>query len=177
MSLHVFVDESCRRDRYLIAAASLDPGQLAGARKLLRSLLLPGQHELHFKKETPQRRRMVLSRLVDAGVRCRIYVADCAMGHEQARQACLARLTEDILAAEAHRLVLDSRDRRDRFDAATIRAVLGKVARDSCLVYEHLCSHQEELLWVADAAAWAFGAGGDWLRRIAPLVTEVVTVA
>ncbi|SDC88826.1 hypothetical protein [Actinokineospora iranica] len=142
----------------------------------MRSLLPPGQREVHFKKETPQRRRLVLARMAEAGVRCWLYTADRVGGHEEARQACLAALTEDLLDACALRLVLDSRDRRDRFDAISIRAVLGKVARVSGLVYEHLPSHQEELLWIADAVAWSVGAGGDWSRRVSALVSRTVPV-
>lgn len=174
--MHVFVDESLRRTHYLIAAAYVDPGQLRQARALLRSLRMPGQAELHFKKESPQRRKEVLSKLAAAGIRCWVYVADHSEGHEVARQACLARLTEDLLDIRALRVVLDSRDERDRIDVATLRAVLGKLARDSCLVYEHFRSQQEELLWIADAVAWAYGAGGDWRRRVAPIVTDVITV-
>ncbi|WP_436492800.1 hypothetical protein [Actinokineospora sp. HUAS TT18] len=176
MSLHVFVDESRRRSNYLIAAAYLDPGQLHPARTLLRSLLMPGQRELHFKKETPRRRKAVLSRMADAGLRCWIYTADCSDGLEAARQDCLAALSASLIEVDASRMVLDSRDDRDRIDVATIRRVLGKVARESGLSYEHLCSHQEELLWIADAVAWAFGAGGDWARRVGGIVTGVVEV-
>ena len=39
--------------------------------------------------------------------------------------------------------------------------------------YEHLRPHEEPLLWVADAVVWAHGAGGDWPRRIAPMVSLV----
>jgi hypothetical protein len=174
VSLHVFVDESRRRSNYLIAATYLDPGQLRPTRTMLRSLLMPGQRELHFKKETPQRRKLVLSQMADAGLRCWIYTADCSNDLEAARQSCLAMLSASLVEVDACRLVLDSRDDRDRLDVATIRRVLGKAARESGLSYEHLCSHQEELLWIADAVAWAYGAGGDWARRVDSIVTGVI---
>jgi hypothetical protein len=31
-------------------------------------------------------------------------------------------------------------------------------------------------LWVSDAVAWCHGAGGDWLRRIAPLVVSTTAL-
>jgi hypothetical protein len=38
-------------------------------------------------------------------------------------------------------------------------------------VFDHRPSRGEPLLWAADAVAWAVGAGGDWKRRIDPVVT------
>ncbi|MFI9382975.1 DUF3800 domain-containing protein [Kutzneria sp. NPDC052558] len=174
MSVHAFVDESRRGDTYLVVAALVDPRDLKKLRKLLRSLLFPGQQELHFKKETPTRRRIIIAKLVSAGVHTRIYRSSCPGTDEQARQTCLARLTDDLLDLGAHRLVLDSRDDRDRHDELTIRIALGKSARDTGLTYEHRVSTGEELLWVADTVAWCVGAGGDWARRVEPVVTEII---
>ncbi|WP_410622993.1 hypothetical protein [Amycolatopsis sp. cmx-8-4] len=44
------------------------------------------------------------------------------------------------------------------------------------LTYEHVDSTAEPLLWISDAVAWCFGAGGDWRRRASPLITETFTV-
>jgi hypothetical protein len=38
------------------------------------------------------------------------------------------------------------------------------------------CLTVEPLLWVADAVTWAVGAGGDWRRRVAPMLDEHVRV-
>ncbi|MCP2301475.1 hypothetical protein [Actinokineospora globicatena] len=176
MTLHAFVDESSRGDAYLLVAACLDPAQLNRTRKLMKSLLLPGQRELHFKRESPRLRRLALSRMEEAGLGCWVYAADCGNGHEPARQACLAALTVDLLGVDATRMVMDSRDDRDRLDEATIRVVLTKIARASGLVYEHHHGPGEPLLWIADAVAWSVGAGGDWGRRSEPLVGRRVTV-
>jgi len=37
-----------------------------------------------------------------------------------------------------------------------------------------LDSASEPLLWIADATAWCVGAGGDWARRIAPVLAGVI---
>jgi hypothetical protein len=42
--------------------------------------------------------------------------------------------------------------------------------------YEHLRSHEDPALWIPDVLAWCHGAGGDWRRRIAPLVRTTVDV-
>lgn len=73
----------------------------------------------------------------------------------------------------ANRLVLDSREARDEHDLLTIRTSLGKYARSTGLVYEHLPSEGDALLWIPDIVAWCYGAGGDWLRRVQPLMGKV----
>ncbi|WP_228122445.1 hypothetical protein [Saccharothrix syringae] len=172
--MHAFVDESRRNDTYYLGAALVDPGVLVPLRSLLRGLLLPGQRELHFQRETPQRRRLVLSRLVDSGVRVDVYRANCRKSEEWARRTCLERLVNDLLDLRAARLVLDSRTGRDHHDVRTIRDVLGRRPSESGLSYEHFDSTGDPLLWLADLAVWSHGAGGDWGRRVLPLIGSVV---
>ncbi len=174
MTLHAFVDESRRNKDYLVAAALIVPGDLRRLRTSMRGLLLPGQKELHFKKETPSRRREIASRLAEERIAVRVYLASCALGEEAARRVCVVHLVEDALAAGASRMVLDSREVRDEDDRVAIRAVLGKRERETGFAYEHFDSTQEPLLWIADAVVWCYGAGGDWRRRIGAVLEEVI---
>lgn len=70
--------------------------------------------------------------------------------------------------------MLDSREARDEHDLLTIRTRLGKYARGTGLVYEHLPSENDPLLWIPDIVAWCCGAGGDWLRRVQPSMGNVI---
>jgi len=81
---------------------------------------------------------MIISRMVAAQARVRVYKRSCADGEEIVRQVCLTRLVSDLVIDGAHRLVLDARADRDAHDQRTIRAVLGKHPRDLGLTYEHL---------------------------------------
>lgn len=72
--------------------------------------------------------------------------------------------TVDLLKRGTHRLVMDSRRERDRFDALT----------DRNFSYDHNHSKLEPLCWIADATGWCFGAGGDWRRRITPIAEDVI---
>ena len=45
------------------------------------------------------------------------------------------------------------------------------------LTFRHVAAHEEPLLWLPDAIAWAIGRGGDWRRRAEPLVEKVVELA
>ncbi|WP_245743630.1 hypothetical protein [Lentzea fradiae] len=128
VSLHAFVDESRRNDTYLLAAAVVSPGQLTKLRKLLTGLRMPNQRGLHFKKETPARRRQILSTLLQAVVHVDVYLACCRTGEERARRTCVARLTSDMVKLGVTRLVFDSREVRDDHDLLTIRTALGPLA-------------------------------------------------
>lgn len=175
MTVHAFADESYRGSTYLMAVALVDPADLDVLRRRVRSLLLPGQRELHCFKESAARRRLIVSTLADAGARAMVYSRQChRRDQERARQDCLDRLVVDMLKAGTHRLVLDSRKERNHHDEATIRSVLGNRPQDSGLTYEHLDSAHELLLGVADTVAWCYGAGGDWRRRIAPVVSKLI---
>lgn len=48
--VHAFIDESARRNVYILAAAVVNPGDLAKARRAMRGLLVPGAREVHFAK-------------------------------------------------------------------------------------------------------------------------------
>ncbi|WP_290051663.1 hypothetical protein [Amycolatopsis solani] len=173
MTVHAFVDESARTGSYLLCATIVEPAHLTPTRRALMSLLMRGARELHFKKEKEPRRRMLIDRMAAMPVTARLYFATCApKAEEAARQRCLAHLTQDLLGAQAHRLVLDSRDHRDGHDRRTLQHALGFRPSKTELTYEHVDSTAEPLLWISDAVAWCVGAGGDWRRRASPLVIE-----
>jgi hypothetical protein len=177
MPVHAFVDESERNGTYLLTAAVVDPGDLGRLRQLLRGLLLPRQVELHFQKEKDPRRRQVADAIVRSGARARIYTCPIPRdrgGAELARQACVARLVADLLDLGAHRLVLDSRQAVDINDEQTIRRVIGPFPGKTALTYEHTNSRSEELLWLADALGWCYGAGNPWRTRVEAAIAEVV---
>lgn len=174
VAVQAFVDESRRRDTYLLAAAVVELRNVDRLRTQMRGLLLPGQREVHFRRENPSRRKYVLSRLAEFGAQVDIYRAECRTNEERARQRCLARLVDDLLDVEGGRLVLDTRNERNRHDLLTIRTALGKRARDSRLMYEHGDSAWEPLLWIADMVVGCHGLGGDWARRTAPVIRTIV---
>jgi hypothetical protein len=176
MTRHVFVDESRRTGTYLLAAADLGASDLARTRTALRTLCLPGMRRMHFQAEGDGRRRDLLAHLVAGRAQVTIY---CAQGRtDQARAACLATLVADILSRDARRLVLESRgEPGDRADRLVVAATMRRIgAAPDQFSYEHLRPYEEPALWIADAVAWCHGAGGEWRRRVAPLVRDVIGV-
>ncbi|WP_431875230.1 hypothetical protein [Amycolatopsis sacchari] len=165
--VHAFIDESGREGAYIVCVSVVDPAQLVPTRKQLAALLLPGQRELHFKKEKPRRRRLLADRIAALPAISWIYTTSCTpKTEEQDRQRCLAEAVRDLVAAGAHRVVIDSRQEQDRHDETTIYRALGGRPSETGVVYEHHESTATPLLWIPDAVAWCYGAGGDWRRRV-----------
>lgn len=175
VAVHAFMDESERDRRYYLCVALVEPAQLKPLRRKLAGLLMPGQRELHFYHEKPPRRRVVADKIARLPIAVRIYqTAYTPKTDEIARQECLDLAITDLLKIGSHRLVIDSRAERDRFDAKTIRNQLRDQPASCNFSYDHHDSKQEPLCWIADAAGWCFGAGGDWRRRIMPIIDDVI---
>jgi predicted kinase len=121
-------------------------------------------------KERDRRRREILAALCRAGLRTRLY--QCSAPPVVARPRCLTALVGDLVDAGADRLVLERLETQQHSDRRTIRAALAGV--DAVLPYVHLRAYEEPLLWAPDALAWAYSAGGDWRRRVDPLVDKAV---
>jgi hypothetical protein len=169
--MQVFGDESERRD-YLLCAV-LVTGPVDPVRSAVRRLLLTGQRRLHFSKEQPARRRSILAALMDTEIRARVY--SCPGTVKESREACLMALVPDIVGAGARRLVLESRESMNHLDVRVIDAALRKHGTGD-LEYCHLRPHEEPVLWASDAIAWARGAGGDWRRRVEPMIEDFVAL-
>ncbi|HEY4021324.1 MAG TPA: hypothetical protein VGM75_21730 [Pseudonocardiaceae bacterium] len=110
---------------------------------------------------------------MDESKRDRRYLL-CAAIVEPIHVRTLRKQLTDLLKMGAHRLVIDTRAERDRFDGKTIREQLHDQPAHSSFSYAHNDSGSEPLCWIADAAAWCFGAGGDWRRRIMPMIDDVI---
>ena len=124
---------------------------------------------MHFSDESPQRRRLILSRLQERPLRARIYVADAGY-QEAARRACLGALVPDLVKLQVSLLVVESREGRDNDDVRVLnhaRQVAG-----GGFEYEHR-TKQEELLWAPDAIAWTRGKDPGWRSQVEPLVDAV----
>jgi hypothetical protein len=173
MTVHAFVDESRRNSTYYIAAAIVASGEVDRTRKAMRSLLMPGQREIHFHNEKPPRRRTIADTIIRLPVEVQIYHCQCGRHDESARQACLFRLVGNLIDRKAQRLVIDSRQDRDVIDQRTLYRAMGKGPHETGLVHQHMSSTCDELLWLADIAAWCYGNGGDWRARVMPIVSTV----
>ncbi|HVK21275.1 MAG TPA: hypothetical protein VM677_07935 [Actinokineospora sp.] len=166
MSIHAFIDESRRGSRYYVAVALVEPRHLRELRRDIRRLLLPGQREIHFKKEKDPRRRALADAFARLPVEVNIFSQTCGRHDETARQTCI-RTAVELLSPRISRLVIDSRSHRDIIDSTT----LSRIAHT--FTYDHV-STGEPLLWIADVVAWCYGAGPEWRKRVAQIVSREI---
>jgi hypothetical protein len=163
-----FADESKARD-YLLAATVLDPDDLGRARRVVRSLVLPGQHRLHMAKESDGRRRAILDAVAELPVLTVIRRAPRDGRSEvQRRGACLRALVVDLTDSGCAALCLERDETLERRDR---QHILDAIRRHGVeLGHRHASAREEPLLAVPDALAWAWAKGGDWRRRVRPHV-------
>jgi hypothetical protein len=169
MPVMAYLDES-QRSRYLVCATLVDSADLSTVRALAQSLRMPGQHRWHFKSESDRRRKTILSALASCG-RVRGLVYTSRAPETLARAGCLTALVPDLIEHGVSQLTLESRAGRDDEDRPVLYEALRKAGAG--MPYQHRRPVAEPALWWPDAVAWAYGAGGDWRRRIAPIVARI----
>jgi len=173
----VYVDES-KRTGYVLAAATVpDP---EAARRVIRSLILPGQRRLHMHNEQVRRRRAIVSALATTQVTTVIYDAarQCRTDRE-GRAACLAALVKDLAAAGGSgdiQLVIEQDDSLVRSDRHELYQLARAAGLTDVLEYRHQRAHEEPLLALPYIAAWCWVRSGEWRRRIGPILGRVRTI-
>ncbi|MDX8144648.1 hypothetical protein SK854_21205 [Lentzea sp. BCCO 10_0061] len=165
------MDESRRGPTYLVVAVVVRPRELDAVRTSLRRLVRSGQRRVHFKKESDSRRRELVSRLREMGLRAAVWTVRDS-DDIRARRLCLFAAAAWLQEFGVTRLAIESCAHQDVRDRQTLAAALEKV--DVPFAYEHLRPAEDPVLWVSDALAWCFGAGGDWRQRVQPMLDVVV---
>jgi hypothetical protein len=155
----MFVDESKRGSRFLLAAVLVPSGALARVRAEIRGDLLKGQRRIHFIDERNERRKQLIQRWVSLRTESAVFVIEGVSykAEAAAREACLRQVVAVARKEQVSRLVIESREGQDQADRRLLRKLV-EPATD--LTYEHLRPHEEPLLWYADGVAWCWGAGG-----------------
>jgi hypothetical protein len=170
-----FSDESERPGLMLFGVVLVSPGDLAGARRSLRALLLPGQRQVHMAKESGRRRRALLDATAGLdGLSAVVlrYRRPPGCDRLAARHLLLQAATGLVVGSGVTSWALDDQDpaqvARDR---ASIAHALAGVDRRLHPSYDHRPARSEPLIWAADTICWAVGAGGEWQARLGGLVT------
>ena len=159
----------------MITAAALFSGDLASARRAMRSLVLPGQRRLHFTHESDGRRKRILDAITELGPKVTIYDASAHHRRRQ-REACLDALVENLASIGTRMLVLESDESIVELDRKTLYRSVRRHGCHEILEYRHLRAFEEPLLAVPDALAWCWQRGGHWKTRVREMVEEIRTV-
>lgn len=169
-----FVDESIRGQRHLMACVLVDARNLAEVRRSMTAFAGVGKR-LHFHQELDSTRRSALELI--AALPVQLTVAVCTRRHGvsefEARDLCLAALVRELQSQRVPRLIVETRQ-DDRDDHRTI---LRTRAADPTLNFEHRSGSDEPIVWVADAVAWAYGAGQRLSSLARPVVHRVIDLA
>jgi hypothetical protein len=67
-----YIDE-CKAKRYVFALHLVDPKDQTRLRRFLTEKLLPGQRSIHFRKESPRRRKHLVKAFLDADFKVVIF--------------------------------------------------------------------------------------------------------
>lgn len=176
MNGHVFVDETKHRD-YLLVASVVVPAELDVMRKSLRELVLPGQRRLHMKNESDQRKRAIAAVIAGSGIVATVYDAGRRYRTDRDRRAaCLQALIVDTAARGDALLVLEQDDTLLSWDKQRLIEFTRAAGCRETLRYEHRRASVEPLLALPDAIAWCWAKGGEWRRRIQPVVADTRSV-
>lgn len=164
----LFVDES-KTKGYTMVAALVVPRDVEPLRRDVRSLVLSGQLRIHFTKERPERKRLILSRLIAFGARTKVF--HCATKHQDhGRQACLAGIVAFAAQQSCSKIVIERDESIEKTDRHFLYQEVRKHRLEDKLSYVHESPHNEPLLWIADAIAWSYAKGGEWKKRAEPLI-------
>jgi hypothetical protein len=151
----------------MIAVRDADP-----ARQLLEALRMPGQRTIHMARESDSRRRAILSGVAGLDASARIVTADRrGRSDREARDLCLRGVFE-TLPAEVTQLTIESCD-QDSDDRQVARRAVHARRGQQRVQYDHSTRRGEPLLWMPDIVAWSYGRGGDWRRRVGPMIAAV----
>lgn len=171
MTTWVYVDESKYRG-YLLAAVSIEARDLPAARRLMTGLILPGQYRLHMRKENPRRKKQIITAVCDAGITARVYADRAHRGDLAARSACFQALVNGNAGPDV-RLVIEQDDGLVGRDRADLYRYVHQSRRHETVSYEHQRASADLLLGLPDVVAWAWAKGGDWRRRVHPVVVTI----
>jgi hypothetical protein len=175
-----FSDESERSGVMLFAVAVIDPGNVDSARRKAAGSppgrSAPSSHCQGGAPPTPGVARHGGGAIDGLSVTVLRYRRPAGTDRTAGRHLLVQAGAGLVVGSGVTSWVLDDQDPAQRIrDRASIAHALAGIDRQLHPVYDHRPSRSEPLLWAADAACWAAGAGGDWKERLSS-VLEIRTI-
>lgn len=161
-----FIDES-KAKKYRLVAYLEEPSNLHAKRKALTSCLLAGQRSVHFRKESNQRRRHLISMITSMNPKILVFVVQ-GLAPAPARNLLISALCQKITNYSIDELVFELDQSSIAQDSQHLNDIRPPIH------WDHRERHHEPLLWIADAAAWCLNRGGEWERLVKPLIIETI---
>ncbi len=86
-------------------------------------------------------------------------------------------VVSDAASFGAKSMILERDDSIVDFDKRVLFKEVRKWNHHEPIRYSHDRAANEPLLWVPDAIAWSYVRGGDWRRRVRPLIESVIRLS
>lgn len=175
----LFVDET-KAKGYLVAVATATEGQASSVRRDVRALRMRGQRSVHMQSEGARRRRLIadtVAGFAGAGVQAVIYDASAVPGTDLNRRARALReiVADTARTREQARIIFDLDQTLLGFDRRHLVEAVREAEARAFITYDHVRFADDSALTLPDVIAWCWARGGDWRRRIGPIVSEVRT--
>lgn len=178
MGTQFFVDET-KAKSYLVVAAVCPDSALAPARRVIGRLVLAGQRSIHMKQESVRRRGQIADAICAlTAIGLEAVVLDAGRGPEPEiarRERVLRALVARAEGEPAAHLVLDLDETLVARDARVLARAVRETGATS-ITYSHQRLATQPLLSIPDVVAWCWARGGDWRRRVTPIVSDVIDV-
>jgi hypothetical protein len=176
VTARLYIDETKARG-YVIVAAVATEESLHAIRQQLRGLVLPGQAALHMKGERDSRRHAIadaIAGMVGLGLTATVYDAG-RMGSERDRRArCIEAIVYNAVKDyDQARIVFDLDETLRQFDRQCLIEATRAADAGDRISYQHAHRRTEPLLAIPDALAWCWAKGGQWRRRVEPVIANV----
>lgn len=150
-NLWAFIDES-KNSTYVLVAVVVDSREIPSLRKAVVAQRLSGQRRIHFRQESPIRKKRLAAKfstlpfvLVSAVSKNPLEIS--------ARQECILDLLGQLHRLGVARVIFERDCSIEVNDRKFIERTLTALGARS-IEYRHEDPYYEPALWVADAAAW-----------------------
>lgn len=108
-------------------------------------------------------------------VKVRVYVMRGARD-TVARPLLFRELVDDLVDASALDVVIERDASVEQSDRRVIYARLAERGKQGTISYVHRNRREQPMLWIPDAVAWCYQAGGVWPAKVATIIDEVIEV-
>lgn len=164
----IYVDES-KDPAYIIAALVIQDPQIPKIRKILLASRRKNQRSIHFKKESPNRRKELIDLYVSHKLELVLFLSG-KKNAKAAREACFEELVKYSKEMNIGRIVIERDDSVFEADEKLLVKLISEAGCKGSIGFEHFYRHEEPLLWVPDSIAWCANRGGEWSRLARPLI-------
>ena len=176
MTARLYIDETKAKGYVIVAAVAIEES-LYAIRQQLRSLILPGQVALHMKGERDSRRHAIadaIAGMVSLGLTATVYDAGRVGSERDRRARCIEAIVHNALKDyDQARIVFDLDETLRQFDRQCLIEATRAAGAGDRISYQHAHRRSEPLLAIPDALAWCWAKGGQWRRRVEPVVADV----